>query len=607
MLAVREIATALDAKSSYTIGHSRRVQKLCRKVAEALGLDERQTEALSLAASLHDIGNISIPDDVLRKAGELTIDERSKIEAHVLLGARMVLKAGSDDVVDGIRHHHERWDGGGYPEGLHGEEIPLYARIIGIAEAYDAMTSTRPYRQGLSRQDAIGVLRSEADRQFDHDIVEVFVSTLPEPLAVFRRFPFLAKIQRQFEELGLVFKRMGAVAVSATASTIAIALILGSTVLTPGTGGDAPAMAAPQRRIRPIDRVLASRIDETTAVLTNYHVNDMYGIDVSVGSGATVNDDGETLVAALDGSDVKFGDTIVVPGDDGSGGGNTGGGSGGGTGGGGGGTDIPGPIEGGGGVDRGEGGGTGGGGGGGTTDGGGNTGGGGTTDGGGIDGGTVPPPTTDGDPTHGKDHDKTGNGNSDNAPGHNKDDGTTGSGNGNSDNAPGHNKDDGTTGSGNGNSDNAPGHNKDDTGTGSTDGPPVVTPPPGNGNGNGNGKTDNPPADNGSGNGNGGGPSDGWAHDGSNGNGNPDPSAGGDTPKDNGNSDKSDNGNGNDKKTDPPPSVDPGPSPDSDNGKGNDKKTDVTADETTSTPSPSPSGGNGNGKGPKVEAGTATT
>ncbi|MBW3594482.1 MAG: translation initiation factor IF-2 N-terminal domain-containing protein, partial [Actinobacteria bacterium] len=312
MRAVRDIAAALDAKSSYTLGHSRRVEKHVRKVAEAMGLSAEEIADLTTAAALHDIGNIQIPDEVLRKTGELTIEERDAIEAHVLLGARMVLKAGNEKVVAGIRHHHERWDGAGYPDGMSGADIPLFARLIGIAEAYDAMTSTRPYRQGFGRDHAIEVLRAESGLQFDGELVEIFVSTLPEPLAIATKFPFVARIQRQIQELQLLFKRMGAVAVSATASTIAIALILGGTVLSPGTS-DAPEVAERHRKVTPIDRVLASRLHNEGAYDSAAPLSTVLSPRESALALAELAAEDSALVASADGPNVK------VPGNNGAG------------------------------------------------------------------------------------------------------------------------------------------------------------------------------------------------------------------------------------------------------------------------------------------------
>jgi len=468
MRAVREIAAALDAKSSYTLGHSRRVEKHVRKVAQVMGLSDEEIADLATAAALHDIGNIQIPDAVLRKTGELTIEERDAIEAHVLLGARMVLKAGNEAVVNGIRHHHERWDGAGYPDGQSGESISLFARLIGIAEAYDAMTSTRPYRQGFSRDHAIEVLRAESGLQFDVDLVELFVSTLPEPLAIIKKFPVLARMQQQLHELRLLFKRMGAVAVSATASTIAIALILGGTVLSPGTH-DAPELAERHRKVTPIDRVLASRLHNESSYDSGAALSTVASSRESALAAAAAAGDG-TLVASLDGDD------LGVPGDETPGNGSPGQGPG------------NGPVT------------------GGVTDGPGNG-------SGGADDGTVNagPVTDHGSAVDGSTNDRDGAdtaqspvtpppasatedrpGNSGNAPGHNKGDGAPG----NSGNAPGHNKGDDAPG----NSGNAPGHDGSPGNSGSS-----------NAGGNGGGNSDAPPGNSGNSNagGNGGGNSDG--------------------------------------------------------------------------------------------------
>jgi putative nucleotidyltransferase with HDIG domain len=257
--ALLAIAKALDSKSSYTLGHSRRVERHARRVAEHLEMSPEEQDSVALAALLHDLGNVAVSDELLRKVGDLTNEERSVVEQHVLVGAAMAARAAPDEVVHAIRHHHERWEGGGYPNALSGAAIPLAARIIGIAEAYDAMTSTRPYRQGLGPSAAISTLRAEAGSQFDPELVEVFVSTLKVPSAV------LAPLQGQVRELGLVLRRVGAVALSATASTIAIALILGSSVLSPGTFRRDPSTEVAQGRnsSQPDDQVLGTQVSTT--------------------------------------------------------------------------------------------------------------------------------------------------------------------------------------------------------------------------------------------------------------------------------------------------------------------------------------------------------
>lgn len=223
-----EIADDLDAKSSYTVNHTDRVEKLARDMGEALGLSEEQLRKLSTAAFLHDVGNIRIPEHILRKPDELTEEEKRTVESHALLGAMMAYEVVTRDVADGILHHHERWDGNGYPNGKGGRDIPFFARLIALAETYDAMTSTRPHRQSLSPSVALEILRGEAGTQFDPLAVEALVTVLPKPLAIFDRMPMLAAIRPRLREWALLVRRVGKVALSSAVATATIALILGS-------------------------------------------------------------------------------------------------------------------------------------------------------------------------------------------------------------------------------------------------------------------------------------------------------------------------------------------------------------------------------------------
>ncbi len=226
-----EIADDLDAKSSYTLNHTDRVEKLARDMGEALGLSEEQLAKLSTAAFLHDVGNIRIPEHILRKPFGLTDEEKRTVESHALLGAMMAYEVVTRDVADGILHHHERWDGKGYPNGKSGRDIPFFARLIALAEAYDAMTSTRPHRQSLSPAAALETLRKEAGTQYDPLAVEALVAVLPKPLPVFDHMPTLAAIRPRLREWLLLVQRVGRIALSSAVTTATIALILGS----PGT------------------------------------------------------------------------------------------------------------------------------------------------------------------------------------------------------------------------------------------------------------------------------------------------------------------------------------------------------------------------------------
>ncbi len=169
---------AVDARDVYTGSHSERVAELAARIAECMGVDAETIELTRLAASLHDLGKLAIPEEILRKPGALTESERLVLERHPQIGYRMLESLGVEPLAQWVLHHHERWDGGGYPNGLPGEEIPLGARIIFVADAYDAMTSDRVYRQRLSDEDAMAELVRCAGSQFDPDVVTAFASEL---------------------------------------------------------------------------------------------------------------------------------------------------------------------------------------------------------------------------------------------------------------------------------------------------------------------------------------------------------------------------------------------------------------------------------------------
>jgi diguanylate cyclase (GGDEF)-like protein len=176
--AAASLAKAVDARDTYTGSHSERVGELAARVAASLGLDAEQVELTRLAGSLHDLGKLAIPEEILRKPGTLADSERLVLERHPQIGFRMLDSLGVDPVADLVLHHHERWDGGGYPDGLHGEQIPLGARIIFVADAYDAMTSDRIYRPKRSSEAALAELERCAGTQFDPGIVAAFAEEL---------------------------------------------------------------------------------------------------------------------------------------------------------------------------------------------------------------------------------------------------------------------------------------------------------------------------------------------------------------------------------------------------------------------------------------------
>jgi diguanylate cyclase (GGDEF)-like protein/putative nucleotidyltransferase with HDIG domain len=176
--AAASLARAVDARDVYTGSHSQRVADLAARTARRLGLADEEIELTRLAASLHDLGKLAIPEEILRKPGPLTEPERMVLERHPQIGFRMLESLGVDPVADWVLHHHERWDGSGYPDGLPGDRIPLGARIIFVADAYDAMTSERVYRRRVAPEQAVAELERCAGSQFDPEIVAALADEL---------------------------------------------------------------------------------------------------------------------------------------------------------------------------------------------------------------------------------------------------------------------------------------------------------------------------------------------------------------------------------------------------------------------------------------------
>lgn len=178
---IKALAQILEARDSYTHGHSERVARYARGIGEVMGLDRKTLQLIEKASLLHDIGKIGIRDAVLYKPGALEPEERLAIERHPAIGDDILQPiAFLREALDVVRYHHEHWDGTGYPAGLKGEEIPLVARIVAVADAFDAMTSNRPYRQAFSREEAIAELRRMAGIQFDPQVVKAFLKFIEE-------------------------------------------------------------------------------------------------------------------------------------------------------------------------------------------------------------------------------------------------------------------------------------------------------------------------------------------------------------------------------------------------------------------------------------------
>ena len=176
---IADLVDAIEWKDVYTLGHVRRVATYAVMIGRELGLSTHELRSLALGAQMHDVGKIGVPDRILTKPSKLTPDEFEVIKQHVGRGYEIALGVKAlHDAADAIRYHHERWDGSGYPYGLAGEYIPLNARIVAVADAFDAMTSGRVYQPAVTKEDAFEELRSCAGTHFDPDVVEAFGSAV---------------------------------------------------------------------------------------------------------------------------------------------------------------------------------------------------------------------------------------------------------------------------------------------------------------------------------------------------------------------------------------------------------------------------------------------
>ena len=173
---VSALVSAIDAKDTYTCGHSERVAWLSKELAQIMELDPTTTEQIHICGLVHDIGKIGIPEAILRKPGKLTDEEFDQIRSHPVIGEDILKEVSQlESVLPGVRSHHERWDGGGYPDGTEGAETPLFGRILGIADAFDAMCSSRSYRKKLNRIEVLEEITACSGSQFDPELAELFL------------------------------------------------------------------------------------------------------------------------------------------------------------------------------------------------------------------------------------------------------------------------------------------------------------------------------------------------------------------------------------------------------------------------------------------------
>jgi putative nucleotidyltransferase with HDIG domain len=170
------LADAIEKRDPYTGGHTQRVTSYSMAIAKHLQLNPSEKKCLKIAAVLHDVGKIGIEDHILRKPEPLNSEEYNTIKGHARMGAEILEHIRQlRDIVPGVKYHHEQMNGSGYPDGLKGEEMPIIARIVAVADTYDAMTTDRPYRRALTRETAIGELKRCSGIQFDREVVEAFI------------------------------------------------------------------------------------------------------------------------------------------------------------------------------------------------------------------------------------------------------------------------------------------------------------------------------------------------------------------------------------------------------------------------------------------------
>jgi HD-GYP domain-containing protein (c-di-GMP phosphodiesterase class II) len=180
---LENMADTVDLRDPYTGGHSRRVAKHCAQILKEMKLGGPDAALILSAARVHDIGKIALPDTILNKPGLLTDEERVLMQTHPVRGAEVLAR--QKDFVRGVAivlHHHEAWDGSGYPHGLKGVEIPFGARVIAVADSFDSITSDRPYRRGMSVAQAVDVLRQGRGQQWDPQVVDAFLLSIADQL-----------------------------------------------------------------------------------------------------------------------------------------------------------------------------------------------------------------------------------------------------------------------------------------------------------------------------------------------------------------------------------------------------------------------------------------
>jgi putative nucleotidyltransferase with HDIG domain len=235
---LEQLSAALEARDAYTHGHSRRVTRHAEAIARGLGLDREEVARIRTAAAVHDVGKIRTPREVLNKPGRLSDEEFAIVKRHPGDGAEMVAEIGDPALTAMVRHHHERLDGRGYPDGLAAGEIPLGARIIAVADTFDAITSTRPYRAGSRHKKALDILRREAGGQLDPEAVAAFLSYYSGRRSVAWWSVLVTEPPRFAYWLLGWLQGAGTTPLAKGAAAAGVAALLGGSVAAPAAGGD---------------------------------------------------------------------------------------------------------------------------------------------------------------------------------------------------------------------------------------------------------------------------------------------------------------------------------------------------------------------------------
>jgi HD-GYP domain-containing protein (c-di-GMP phosphodiesterase class II) len=230
---LRELASALEARDRYTHGHSRRVTRHSGMIAKRMGLSREEVAQVQVAAAVHDVGKIHVPRDILNKPDKLTDPEFEVMKRHPVDGAEMVSRMGDSQLTAIVRHHHESWSGSGYPDRLAAGEIPLGARIIAVADTFDAITSSRPYRPACQHRKATEVLRREAGRQLDPDAVRAFLSYYSGRRSVAWWAFLTAGPQRLLSWVGGAIEGAGAAPLAKGAAVVGTTAVLGGSLVAP--------------------------------------------------------------------------------------------------------------------------------------------------------------------------------------------------------------------------------------------------------------------------------------------------------------------------------------------------------------------------------------